>query len=249
MLVFKDLIIVTVVCVGLHFRVATYLELVEVSQNYRWMPLNFMSFACSQRWLCQWYMKIPYTLCLVCLICVSNMRRLNIFCSSYASELPYIHILGYTLSQSRAIRIITLFSRGDSYKSFIWFRGASQPQKPEASWGESPSWAPSIGVGWHLWGEFPWWNRHHSWRIHGTNDIFTDPWMVDFWWSIKLKYASPMDPMGRVTSQYHIKVSIWVCGKWCSWPSLDLMEPLGRKPFLLLMIYPAVVGQGCRIEQ
>ena len=33
-------------------------------------------------------------------------------------------------------------------------------------------------------------------RIHGTNGIFTDPWMVDFYGKLAGKYISPMDAMG-----------------------------------------------------
>ena len=84
------------------------------------------------------------------------------------------------------------------------------------------------------------------WRIHGTNGIFTDPWVVDFYGKLVGKYTSPMDAMG---------IAFFTLPKFNSsftpWRSYYLIRDKNRKTlvyhFFTLFQGRAVKLDGCNV--
>ena len=200
-----------------------------------------MSFACSQRWLCQWYVS---QICIVWTYFVRHMLLNYHIFISWDTPSPSQEPFGLLLFLVGGIPINPSFG----------FGGASQPQKKTTRrHEESPRRGlQAMGLVDECQGDFPGGTAitHDGFPWDGPRRVYL---LIHGWLIFDGKYEGKVCQSHGSYGSCHFtisyKVSIWVCGKWCSRPSLDLMEPLGRKPLLLLMIYPAVVGQGCRIEQ
>ena len=91
---------------------------------------------------------------------------------------------------------------------FSWFFWCSATKKDRgwASWkvlkfvNSCQKMTPLTFVSWTIWWDYFWSffqpPNKQTQTIHGTNGIFTDPWMVDFYGINVGKYAMTMDPMG-----------------------------------------------------